>query len=231
MEEDGKEHTFKNKLVQASLKNVQKQRQLVMELNDIDKQMEVEMKILTRDKLDALKEYCRLEEDKRKVEYLTDDMNGEYLQRYNQNRRGKDEFIKDEKDYKEKFNFGFNTNKIYVKLPPLEFPEILKENKPPVPPKKPRLYRSNSLIRQRSASENSVLQPVQFSASLRRTKTPTHYMSLPDINKFDKSNKKMLPKKSMPDIDEKSESVQSIKISETNTVPLPQLGGRSRTIY
>lgn len=231
MEEDGKEHTFKNKLVQASLKNVQKQRQLVMELNDIDKQMEVEMKILTRDKLDALKEYCRLEEDKRRVEYLTDDMNGEYLQRYNQNRRGKDEFIKDEKENKEKFNFGFNTNKIYVKLPPLEFPEILKENNPPVPPKKPRLYRSNSLIRQRSASENSVLQPVQFSASLRRTKTPTHYMSLPDINKFDKSNKKMLPKKSMPDIDENSESIQSIKKSETNTVPLPLLGGRSRTIY
>ena len=56
MDEDGTENKTnrtKNKMVQASLKNVQKQRELALELQEIDRQMEIELKILTREKLDG----------------------------------------------------------------------------------------------------------------------------------------------------------------------------------
>jgi len=233
MDEDGTENKTnrtKNKMVQASLKNVQKQRELALELQEIDRQMEIELKILTREKLDVLKDMVRLEEEKRTVDYLNDDINGKSLKQYNQKRRNKDEVSRDEKQNKERYDFKLNANKIYVKLPPLEIPELLKENKPPVPPPKPRLYRSNSLIRQRSASVNSIVNPNQFSSSLRESKTTTHYMSLPDIHRFDKTNRKIFPRKNMPDIEENSEIIPPVKVSRFSTEQLPHLGQRSRTI-
>lgn len=229
MEEEvqDKKPKHKTKLVQASLKNVQKQKQLAMELNEIDRQMEIEVKIINREKLEAIKDYVRLESEKRTVEYLNDGIKGAALKRYNQHRRDRDHETRDEKDNKEKYDFKLLTSKLFTKLPSLEIPELLKENVPE-PPKKPRLYRSNSLMRQRSVSENSLLMPVQFSASLRKPGTPqTQYTSLPDINKYDKTNKKLFLNNHMPDIDEKSEGEPPRKFIVEK---LPHLG-RSRTFY
>lgn len=231
MEEEVKERKQKRKtkLVQASLKNVLKQKHLAMELKEIDKQMEVEVKLINREKLEAVKDYCRLELEKKTVEYLSDGLHGAALKHYIQHRRDMDVDKRDEKDNREKFDFKLLTSKVFTKLPPLEIPELLKENAPPEPPKKPRLYRSNSLMRQRSVSENSLLLPVTFSASLRRTGTPnTPHLSLPDVNKFDKTTKKHFSNNHMPDIDEKTEVEPPPKF---NFKKLPQLGERSRTFF
>jgi len=64
----------RNKSVQvtASLKNVREQRLLDKELKHIDDLWHLELKAFTREKLEITREYTKLEDDRKNVEYLKD---------------------------------------------------------------------------------------------------------------------------------------------------------------
>lgn len=185
----------------ASLKNVREQRLLDRELRHIDSKWHHELRTLTKQRLEVTREYTQLQEDKKNVEYLKDQILPHETDDKKRVERLKEyaDFIRSEKskgkkEHKNITKYDFNTvnfEKKRVKLDEVEKPmDLLREiglsqSFPPIP-EKPRLARSNSvvegLIKAKSTSETNLNRAAEFGIIQRdvnRAKSLT--FSLPDI--------------------------------------------------
>ncbi|OWF48155.1 uncharacterized protein LOC110453435 [Mizuhopecten yessoensis] len=183
----------KNDAVAASIKNIREQKGLERQLTHIERLWHVELKHLTREKLEATHELTRLEEEKQNLEYLNDDVEGDSLKTYTDSIRDKTGQQRQEDKHIVKFSYqNSELNKVQLRLPDVHKPlDILKENglhqSMPVA-KKPKLYRSNSILRHHV--ENSVSFPPGITRT--ESKEDVKNINLPDIMCSDQSKTKFV---------------------------------------
>lgn len=181
----------------ASLKNVREQRLLDRELRHIDSLWHHELRTLTKQRLEITREYTQLQEDKKNVEYLKDQIlphetdekkRIERLREYAEFTRSEKDKGKKEHTNLTKYDFKVaNYEKKRIRLEEVEKPmELLREiglsqSFPPIP-EKPKLARSNSviegLIKAKSTSETNLNKDIIQRDVI---KSKPLYLSLPDI--------------------------------------------------
>ncbi|XP_060071638.1 uncharacterized protein LOC132551505 [Ylistrum balloti] len=190
-----KQVRYKNDAVAASIKNIREQKGLERQLTQIEKHWHLELKHLTREKLEVTYELTRLEEEKQNLEYLNEEVEGDSLKTYTDNIRDKNGQQKEEDKQIDRFNYqNSELNKVQLRLPDVHKPlHILKENglhqSMPVA-KKPKLYRSNSILRHHS--ENNVSFPTETKIIRTESKENVKNISLPDIMCSDQSKTKFV---------------------------------------
>ncbi|KAK3098285.1 hypothetical protein FSP39_017957 [Pinctada imbricata] len=248
MEAQGKMSTGNQVL--ASLKNVRAQRLLDRELKHIENLWNVELKHITLEKLEATREYTKLEDDRRNAEYLMehtlqnkkdDKRRIESIKEYSKLSLEKRKQKKEHKYIMEKYDFKAHENdKMHVQLEEVDKPVyIMKENGlvrsfPPIPPK-PRLTRSNStvgdLIKAKSSTEDNVPSSDFGLFIQRETKTKPKHLTLPDIREYDsngKIRKRDISFTAIPDIDEMPEMPSKKKFIRRRIASITNLANEPR---
>ncbi|XP_033740590.1 uncharacterized protein LOC117327636 [Pecten maximus] len=187
----------KNDSVAASIKNIREQKGLERQLTHIEKLWHLELKNLTREKLEVTYELTRLEEEKQHLDYLNEEVEGNNLKTYTDTIRDKNGQQKEEDKQIDKFNYqNSELNKVQLRLPDVHKPvDILKENglhqSMPVA-KKPKLYRSNSILRHQIHAENNVSFPTESTITRTESKENVKNINLPDIMCSDQSKTKFV---------------------------------------
>ncbi|KAL8560219.1 hypothetical protein ACOMHN_021713 [Nucella lapillus] len=101
----------------ASIQNIRKQRQLELELGELDKKWHVELKVIARERLSLVKELCRINQDLKDVDHFKDSVRGKALTRFADKAQRR---LLQEKEVKEIYKFNFQPDpveKMNMQLP------------------------------------------------------------------------------------------------------------------
>ncbi|XP_076445678.1 uncharacterized protein LOC143283357 [Babylonia areolata] len=93
----------------ASIQNIRKQRQLEVELGELDKKWHVELKVIARERLSLVKELCRINQDLRHVDHFHDSVRGKALTRFADRAQRR---LLQEKELKEVHKFDFQPDPV-----------------------------------------------------------------------------------------------------------------------
>ncbi|KAK7108133.1 uncharacterized protein [Littorina saxatilis] len=89
----------------ASVKNIRKQRQLELELVELDRQWHIELKFIARERLGVIKQLSRFNQEMRELDHFRDSMHGKAITRFADRLHGRLQQEKELKQIVHKFDF------------------------------------------------------------------------------------------------------------------------------
>lgn len=104
----------------ASVKNIQRQRQLELELIDIERRWHIELKDITRQRLGVIYDLNRYKKLRRAADYTSDDLSGQELRKYTRVCQHKMIEQRTSRRRARKFDFsGDRVERMNIQLPPI----------------------------------------------------------------------------------------------------------------